>query len=101
MCLSKMRKYWKRSEKVDTIVVDKTGTLTQGQPKLTECIPVDSGSDDELLLRLAASLEQSEHPLARAIVEGAQNRNLELSAVDDFDSITGAAFADRWMGQKF
>lgn len=76
-------------EKVDTIVVDKTGTLTQGRPKLTECIPLDSDANDELL-RMAASLEQqSEHPLARAIVEGAQDRNLELSAVDDFGSITG------------
>ena len=76
-------------ETVDTIVVDKTGTLTQGRPKLTECIPVDSGADDELL-RLAGSLEQqSEHPLAHAIVVGARDRGLALSAVDDFDSITG------------
>lgn len=76
-------------EKVDTIVVDKTGTITQGRPKLTECIAVDSGLDDELL-RMAASLEQqSEHPLARAVVEGADDRSLVLSAVEDFDSITG------------
>ena len=76
-------------EKVDTVVVDKTGTLTEGRPKLTECIPVDSGSDEDLL-RMAASLEQqSEHPLARAIVEGARDRDLDLSSVEDFDSITG------------
>jgi len=76
-------------EKVDTIVVDKTGTLTEGRPRLTECIPVDSDSDDDLL-RMAASLEQqSEHPLAHAIVEGAKVRNLDLSTVDDFDSVTG------------
>ena len=76
-------------EKVDTIVVDKTGTLTEGRPKMTECIPVDSGSDDDLL-RMAASLEQqSEHPLAHAIVEGAKDRDLDLSSVDDFDSVTG------------
>ena len=76
-------------EKVDTIVVDKTGTLTEGRPKLTECIPVDSDSDDDLL-RMAASVEQqSEHPLARAIVEGAKDRSLDLSSVDDFDSVTG------------
>jgi len=87
-------------EKVDTIVVDKTGTLTQGRPKLTECIPVDSGTDDELL-RMAASLEQqSEHPLARAIVEGAQSRSLELSAVDDFDSITGGGVRGSVDGTK-
>ena len=76
-------------EKVDTVVVDKTGTLTEGRPKLTECIPVDSGSEDDLM-RMAASLEQqSEHPLARAIVEGAKEKDLELSSVDDFDSVTG------------
>ena len=87
-------------EKVDTIVVDKTGTLTQGRPKLTECLPVDSGSDDELL-HMAASLEQqSEHPLARAIVEGAQDRNLALSAVDDFDSITGGGVRGSVGGAK-
>jgi len=87
-------------EKVDTLVVDKTGTLTQGRPKLTECIPMDSGSDDALL-RLAASLEQqSEHPLARAIVEGAQDRNLELSSVDDFDSITGGGVRGTVGGTK-
>jgi Cu+-exporting ATPase len=87
-------------EKIDTIVVDKTGTLTQGRPKLTECIPVDSGSEDELL-RISASLEQqSEHPLARAIVEGAQDRSLELSAVDDFNSITGGGVRGSVGGTK-
>jgi Cu+-exporting ATPase len=87
-------------EKIDTIVVDKTGTLTQGRPKLTECIPVDSGSEDELL-RTSASLEQqSEHPLARAIVEGAQDRRLELSAVDDFNSITGGGVRGSVGGTK-
>ena len=76
-------------EKVDTVVVDKTGTLTQGRPQLTECVPVDAGSEDDLL-RVAASLEQqSEHPLAHAIVEGAKDRNLALSSVEDFDSVTG------------
>lgn len=76
-------------EKVDTIVVDKTGTLTQGRPRLTECVPVDSASEDDLL-RMAASLEQqSEHPLAHAIVEGAKDQNLELASVHDFDSVTG------------
>lgn len=76
-------------ENVDTIVVDKTGTLTQGRPKLTECVTVDSQSEDNLL-RIAASLEQqSEHPLAHAIVEGAKENNLKLLPVDNFDSVTG------------
>jgi Cu+-exporting ATPase len=76
-------------EKVDTIVVDKTGTLTEGRPKLTECIPVDSDSDDDLLLMAASLEQQSEHPLAHAIVEGAKARDLTLASVDDFDSVTG------------
>ena len=76
-------------EKVDTVVVDKTGTLTEGRPKLTECIPTDSISEEELL-RLAASAEQnSEHPLARAVVQGAKDRNFPLLPVKDFDSVTG------------
>nr|NIO41735.1 heavy metal translocating P-type ATPase [Burkholderiales bacterium] len=77
-------------QKIDTVVVDKTGTLTEGRPKLTECVPVESSTADDLL-RLAASLEQhSEHPLARAIVEAAKDRKLDLTSVADFDSVTGA-----------
>ncbi|REJ65676.1 MAG: heavy metal translocating P-type ATPase [Planctomycetota bacterium] len=76
-------------EQVDTIVVDKTGTLTEGRPRLTECIAVDADMEDELL-RLAASVEQnSEHPLGRAIVEAAKEREIKLATVDDFESITG------------
>ncbi|MCA8991269.1 MAG: heavy metal translocating P-type ATPase [Planctomycetaceae bacterium] len=76
-------------EKVDTIVVDKTGTLTEGRPTLTNCIPVE-GTDESALLQLVASVEQSsEHPLARAIVEGASDRNAKLSPASDFQSITG------------
>jgi P-type Cu+ transporter len=72
-------------EKVDTLVVDKTGTLTEGKPKL-----VSVGGDDDVL-RLAASLERaSEHPLATAIVEGARERGIDqLPAVADFQSVTG------------
>lgn len=76
-------------EKIDTLVVDKTGTLTQGRPKLTKCVPTDSTSENDLI-QFAASLEQqSEHPLAHAIVEGAADRNLELLTVTDFNSVTG------------
>lgn len=76
-------------ESVDTIVVDKTGTLTEGRPRLTEAAPAKGVGEDELL-RLAASVEQnSEHPLGRAIVEAAGDRNIVLSSVEDFDSITG------------
>jgi Cu+-exporting ATPase len=76
-------------EKVNTLVVDKTGTLTEGKPKLTSVVPLSEFDADEVL-RLAASLElASEHPLAAAIVNGAQERDIRLTAVDGFRSITG------------
>lgn len=76
-------------EKVDTIVVDKTGTLTEGRPKLTEVVTCESVSEEDLI-KIAASVEQqSEHPLAHAIVEDAKQRNIDLVSVDDFDSVTG------------
>jgi len=76
-------------EKVDTLVVDKTGTLTKGKPKLAAVHPAEAFEEQELL-RLAASLEQrSEHPLADAIVRGAKEREIALANADDFDSITG------------
>ncbi|MDD5471833.1 MAG: copper-translocating P-type ATPase, partial [Sideroxydans sp.] len=76
-------------EKVNTLVVDKTGTLTEGKPKLTTVIPL-AGFDESEVLSLAASLERaSEHPLAAAIVQGAQDKNSELRPVSDFSSVTG------------
>ena len=75
--------------KVDTLVVDKTGTLTEGKPRLVEAVPAD-GFDESTLLRLAASLERgSEHPLAAAIVAGALERSLALSDATGFASVTG------------
>ena len=77
------------AHKITTIVLDKTGTITRGEPALTDVIAVGSVDDDELL-RLVASAEQSsEHPLARAIVDGARDRGLDLVDSDNFDSITG------------
>jgi Cu+-exporting ATPase len=76
-------------EKIDTLVVDKTGTLTEGKPRLVGVVAVGPVPEDQLL-RLAASLERgSEHPLAAAIVRGAQERGLSLGAVRDFTSETG------------
>jgi len=76
-------------EKVDTLVVDKTGTLTEGKPQLVS-LKVVNGFDENEVLRLAASLERSsEHPLAEAIVRGAADRNIGLAGTDDFESITG------------
>jgi Cu+-exporting ATPase len=78
-----------RFEKVDTLVVDKTGTLTEGRPAVTAIVPAD-GFDEIELLRLAASVEQaSEHPLAAAIVAAARARNISLAKVMGFDSPTG------------
>jgi Cu+-exporting ATPase len=76
-------------EKVDTLVVDKTGTLTEGKPKLVT-VTAEEGFDEQDTLRLAASLERaSEHPLAEAIVRGAEERGTELVKTEDFQSITG------------
>jgi P-type Cu+ transporter len=76
-------------EKVDTLVVDKTGTLTEGKPRLLS-IEAVAGHEDSEVLRLAASLEQgSEHPLAGAIVAAAQQKGLRLAAVEEFRSVTG------------
>lgn len=77
-------------EKVDTLVVDKTGTLTEGKPRLTECITAGNFAENELL-QLAASVEQhSEHPLSEAVVLAAKERELTLSDIVDFDSVTGS-----------
>ncbi len=77
-----------RLEKVTTLIVDKTGTLTEGKPKLVDILPSD-GFDAKEFLRLTASLEQSsEHPLAAAIVQGAKEQSLALEAAKDFRSVT-------------
>jgi Cu+-exporting ATPase len=76
-------------EKVNTLVVDKTGTLTEGKPKLTSVVPL-AGFDEGVVLWLGASLERaSEHPLAAAIVKGAQDKDIKLTVVSEFRSITG------------
>jgi Cu+-exporting ATPase len=76
-------------EKVDTLIVDKTGTLTQGKPRLVAVLP-EAGHDEAEVLRLAATLEKgSEHPLAEAIVEGAEERGLALGATAEFEAVTG------------
>jgi len=78
-----------RFEKVDTLVVDKTGTLTEGKPRVTAVIPADGFEKDELL-RLAASLERgSEHPLAGAVLAAAQEKQLTLGEVQEFNAPTG------------
>ncbi|MEX4006685.1 heavy metal translocating P-type ATPase [Neoaquamicrobium sediminum] len=78
-----------RFAKVDTLIVDKTGTLTEGRPKLTDVVTAGS-FDEKRLLGLAASLERgSEHPLAEAIVEGASERGAKIENAADFEAVTG------------
>jgi P-type Cu+ transporter len=89
-----------RFEKVDTLVVDKTGTLTEGKPRVVAVRAVGGFGEDELL-RLAASLERaSEHPLAAAVVRGAADRGLVLGKVEDFDSSAGKGVSGTVDGRK-
>ncbi len=82
-------------EQIDTLVVDKTGTLTEGKPRLLKVIS-NGDYDEATVLRLGASLERSsEHPLAAAIIEGAGERDIELAEVSDFESITGKGVKGR------
>ena len=78
-----------RFETVDTLIVDKTGTLTEGNPRLVAVLPA-AGHDAVTVLKLAATLEKgSEHPLAKAIVQGAEDREVALAASTDFEAVTG------------
>jgi len=87
-------------EKVNSIVVDKTGTLTEGKPRLQNVISLDGSAEIEIL-RLAASLERSsEHPLAEAIIKGAEEKTIELAKVEDFESITGKGITGSIDGKK-
>jgi len=85
---------------VDTLVVDKTGTLTEGKPQLTDVITAE-GWDEKELLRFAAGLERSsEHPLAHAIVSGAEDRGFEPAKSEDFESHTGKGVSGRVDGRQ-
>jgi Cu+-exporting ATPase len=89
-----------RLEKVDTLVVDKTGTLTAGKPTVVALKPA-TGVSEETLLKLAASLERgSEHPLASAIVRAAADRNLVLAKIDGFESVSGKGVSGTIDGRK-
>jgi Cu+-exporting ATPase len=89
-----------RLDKVDTIVVDKTGTLTQGKPELVSVVALAAVSESDLV-RLAGTLERgSEHPLASAIVKAAEGNGLKLAAVENFKSSTGAGVTGRVEGRE-
>jgi Cu+-exporting ATPase len=92
-------------EKVDTLVIDKTGTLTDGKPRVVSVVPMpggkESGRDENELLRLVASVEQgSEHPLGAAVIEAAKSRGLVLETGSEFQSHTGRGVSARVDGHK-
>jgi Cu+-exporting ATPase len=87
-------------EKVRTLVVDKTGTLTEGRPRLTTIMPAGAIREDELLEAAAAVERNSEHPLATAIVSGARERGVAIPSVSDFESITGGGVIGRVDGRE-
>jgi Cu+-exporting ATPase len=89
-----------RLEKVNVLAIDKTGTLTEGKPTLTQ-VAVAAGVDENNLLKLAASVEAaSEHPLAAAIVKGAKKRNMTLVPVEGFESVTGQGVRGKVGGRQ-
>ncbi len=89
-----------RMEKIDTLVVDKTGTLTEGKPKLTSVVPAE-GFSEEQVLQLAAGLELgSEHPLAAAILRGAKERGIEAPGIAAFNAITGKGVEGKLDGRR-
>jgi len=89
-----------RMERIDTLVVDKTGTLTEGRPKLASLIPA-AGFEEARVLQVAASLERgSEHPLAAAILQGAKDRGLGLLPVEGFNAVTGKGVEAALEGQR-
>ena len=89
------------AEKIQTLIVDKTGTLTEGKPEVTDIVPIEPINAQELL-QIAASLEQgSEHPLARAVLDSAQKMQLPLQSIDDFSAITGSGITARMNGAQY
>jgi Cu+-exporting ATPase len=86
-------------EKVDTLLVDKTGTLTEGQPRMTHLQVADDFGEDEVLTLVASLERSSEHPLAEAIVDAARARGLELQKAESFESVTGKGVLGRVAGR--
>jgi len=87
------------AHKLDTVILDKTGTLTKGAPSLTDVLAVEGFTEDEMLALVASVERSSEHPLAAAIVKGAQARGLDLAEPTEFDSVTGQGVRARLGGR--
>jgi len=88
------------AHKIDTVVLDKTGTITKGSPVLTDILPVDGTSAGDLLRLVASAEASSEHPLASAIVEGARERGLPITEAATFESVTGQGVRARISGRE-
>ncbi len=89
-----------KAEKITHVLIDKTGTLTEGKPKVTACVPSQDWNEQKLI-GVAASIEQSsEHPLARAIIDYAKEKNARIEAVGNFESVTGGGIKGNLNGQR-
>ena len=89
-----------RAENITHLLMDKTGTLTEGKPKVVS-IKTVSGMDGSLFLKMAAALEQnSEHPLAKAVIDAAKEKGFSLEKVDNFESVTGSGVKATIQGKK-
>lgn len=89
-----------RMEKINTVVMDKTGTLTEGKPRITQIVKANQVQEDEILSFAAAVEKNSEHPLALAIVQGAEKRKLPIPKVEEFNSITGGGVSGLVEGKR-
>ncbi len=88
------------AHKLNTLVLDKTGTITKGQPSLTDVVPVDGNNADELLRLVASAERSSEHPLGQAIVQGAEDKGMKLTEPGEFESVTGKGIKVSVDGKK-
>ncbi len=89
-----------KAEKITHVLTDKTGTLTEGKPKVTACVP-SQGWDEQRLMGIAASIEQSsEHPLARAVIDYAKEKNAKIESIQNFESVTGGGIKGKLNGQE-
>ncbi|GAI30072.1 unnamed protein product, partial [marine sediment metagenome] len=88
------------AHKLNTLVLDKTGTITKGQPSLTDVVPVDGNDADELLRLVASAERSSEHPLGQAIVRGAEDKGMKLTEPGEFESVTGKGIKVSVDGKK-
>ncbi|EGX57721.1 copper-translocating P-type ATPase [Streptomyces zinciresistens K42] len=88
------------AHRLDTVVLDKTGTITQGRPALTDVVPVGGFAEADLVRLVASAENSSEHPLGQAIVSGAADRGIQLAEVSEFDSVTGKGIAATVDGRR-